>query len=435
MNSVIINLKKAVTFLVVLSFLIFIVAGTLNINKIVGCPIVLELGIIGENIWNVPEYESYEFFERAISKFEKQNPRIKIKIIKDISKNEYSEWLAQKVLKGNQPDIYCVLPEDFYVLAAIGALEKLDNYIENDNPTDLNNIYTKAMNTGQYKGSQYAIPYEVIPTLMMINKTLLKREDIAIPDRNWNWFDLVCICNSVTKDVDGDEKPDQFGIAGYNWQHAVYSNGLHLFDENGKKAFFNDPEVIYMIKYATSLNQRNLNLTGLDFESGKVAFRPFPISMIRFLINKEKGSNANGSFEWECTKIPRGPDVKGSSELNSLPIGISARSEHKKEAWKFLNFIISDDEIQENVLKYSYGLPVLRNVLKSEKAKAVLSPYVDTDLLDELINESEVPIAFKKYKKAIEMADKEIFQFIKGDKDIDAALEKLNREISDFLKD
>ena len=396
-------------------------------------PIEILFSITSDNIWDKEKIDNTLFFEKAIIKYEKLNPQIRIKLIKGLPRREYSEWLAQSILKGNQPDIFSVLPEDFCTLASIGALEALDKHIEKLKPNKLEDVISKVLKTGQYKGIQYAMPFEVIPTIMLVNESMLNGEGIDLPVKDWDWFDLVCISNSVIKDIDGDGQQDQYGITGYNWQHAVYSLEKRLFDEDGGKVFLNDSDVVYMVKYATSLNQRNMNLTGMDFNSGKVAFRPYPFSAARRMMKNDEGIKNSASFDWKIIKIPKGLDGKTSSELHSMPVAISARSQYKSEAWKFIDFISGDVEIQKDVLKYSYGLPILKSVLMSDETTELLSPYADAGLLHEAIKESIAPFTFRKYKQAMNMADKEIFQFIKGDKDIDVELEKLNNEISKFL--
>mgnify|MGYP002229195168 CR=1 FL=1 len=37
------------------------------------------------------------------------------------------------------------------------------------------NYYEGSYDAGTYKGTQYALPYESVPTLMLVNKTLLKK--------------------------------------------------------------------------------------------------------------------------------------------------------------------------------------------------------------------------------------------------------------------
>ena len=34
---------------------------------------------------------------------------------------------------------------------------------------------------------QYALPYEVVPTMLFVNKTLLRQEGIEMPQQDWTW--------------------------------------------------------------------------------------------------------------------------------------------------------------------------------------------------------------------------------------------------------
>lgn len=47
-------------------------------------------------------------------------------------KDDYSEWLSQKALKGKLPDVFMVLPEDFSTFSSVGMLKKLDSYVQVD---------------------------------------------------------------------------------------------------------------------------------------------------------------------------------------------------------------------------------------------------------------------------------------------------------------
>lgn len=47
---------------------------------------------------------------------------------------------------------------------------------------------------------------------MYVNKTLLEKEHIKIPSKNWTWDEFYDICEKVTKDTNKDGKLDQFGV-------------------------------------------------------------------------------------------------------------------------------------------------------------------------------------------------------------------------------
>ena len=66
---------------------------------------------------------------------------------------------------------------------------------------------------------------------MFVNKTLLQKEGIKVPDNDWTWDDFYGICKAIVKDSDGDGQMDQFGCYDYTWLQAVYSNGITPFNQ------------------------------------------------------------------------------------------------------------------------------------------------------------------------------------------------------------
>jgi multiple sugar transport system substrate-binding protein len=402
-------------------------------------PVVLTLGVFSGSIYNVPNWQSYKIVDEAIEDFQKINPKIKVRYRYGTLKNDYSEWLAQQIAIGAEPDVFCVLPGDFNTFASIGILKNLDNQIENDEEFEIRKMYINGIKSGQFMGTQYALPRELEPVLMFVNKTLLRAEGIEIPRNDWTWDDLYHICKRVTRDKDGDGKIDQYGVVGFTWQHAVYTNGQRLFDPNGREAQFDEPGVLEAIKFVVELNKLNQNFKVLpdDFDRGKVAFRPFPFSWYRAYKSYPYRVIRYAQFEWECIKLPRGPHGNNASELYSFLMGISSRTRHEQEAWKFLKFLTSNRTAQMNVFRYSHGVPVLRDITESKEADTELSRYnpeervsVDTKILSEVIEQSIVTPRFHKYEDAMNTADKEIYQIINGEKNPEDTLARLNRELN-----
>jgi len=107
------------------------------------------------------------------------------------------------------------------------------------------------------KNKQYALPFEVNPKFMAVNKTLLLDEGFSVPPDNWTWEDFYQICKSVTQDINGDGRNDIFGVCNYSWLDAVTSNGASLFDENRTHVSLNDNKVITAVKFMQKLNDLN----------------------------------------------------------------------------------------------------------------------------------------------------------------------------------
>ncbi|MBU3181253.1 ABC transporter substrate-binding protein [Clostridium psychrophilum] len=405
--------------------------------------VVLNFGTFVGSMNDAPDFQSYKALDDAIYKFEKANPHIKVKYESGILKSDYSEQLSQDILKGNEPDLFCVLPGDFNTFASIGELKNLDNLIKTDKTLDLSKQYATAIKSGKYKSSQYAIAKEVDPELMFVNKTLLEKQGIKLPSVDWTWKDFYKICKDVTLDTNKDGKIDQFGTVGFDWKQAVYTNGQKLFDANGNKATFDNVGVTEAINFVLQLNKLNQNyIVNLkDFDDGKVAFRPFPFSTYSAYNVYPYKVMKYGQFEWECIKLPRGPEGKNAGQLDSLLMGISSRTKHEKEAWKFLKFLTNDKDVQLDVFKYSHGMPVIKELVESKGTDKVLSKYnsdgkkfIDKKELSEVVEQSIVTSSFHKYEASMEIADKDIFQLINSGGDVQDTLTKLNYKLNDFLK-
>lgn len=112
---------------------------------------------------------------------------MKIHYYSGISKDDYSEWFSRKLLAGKEPDVFMILGTDFNQFSSMEVMKNLDELMEQDSDFEKENYYSSAFRTGQYGEMQYALPYETVPTLMFVNKTLLAKEGIAMPNPDWNW--------------------------------------------------------------------------------------------------------------------------------------------------------------------------------------------------------------------------------------------------------
>ena len=73
--------------------------------------VVLTFGMFAGNQWGVPDDNCYQMIDQAIKEFEEEHPNVKIKYESGVMKDDYSEWISQKALKGDLPDVMIVLPD------------------------------------------------------------------------------------------------------------------------------------------------------------------------------------------------------------------------------------------------------------------------------------------------------------------------------------
>ena len=284
------------------------IAGLVIYGQNIRRPQVLEFGMFGDSYWEVANADGYVIIDKAIKKFEKLHPEIKIHYYSGIPKDDYEEWLARKILKGDAPDVFMILSEDFSHMVSLGFLENLDKEIQEDKSVEIRDYYETSLEAGKIDDRQYALPYETVPTLIFVNKTLLEKEGIPVPDADWSWDDLYRICKKVTKDLDGDGRLDQFGTYNYGWLEALYSNDGKIFDPQGKKCYLTSERTEESVRFIQRINElyQGEKVTRETFDAGNVAFMPLSFAEYRTYKTYPYKIKKYSDFQWDCITLPAG---------------------------------------------------------------------------------------------------------------------------------
>lgn len=434
--------KKKYIIIAIVLFLIIIIALSLFINR-GPKTIVLEFGMFAGSNWDVANANSYVIIDKAIERFEKEHKNVKIHYYSGILKEDYSEWFSRQVLLGKTPDVFMILSNDFNQFASLGILKNLDEFINNDSTFKKREYFKTALLSGEYQEIQYALPYEIVPALMFVNKTLLEKEGIEIPDSEWTWNDLLNICKKATKDIDGDGILDQFGIYNYDWLDAARTNGAALFNENSMEIDLSQQNVVEAVKYLKSLyalNQKQ-NIIQEDFDSGNVVFMPLSFADYRTYKTYPYKIKKYLNFQWDCITFPAGRNGGNISEVNTLLMGINNKTEHEELAWEFLKLLTYDNDIQMDIFRYSQGVSVLKKVSNNKEVEMILQEdmeesekVIENLLLSRVIEEGTVAPKILKYNEAIAIANGGIKEIIQYDKNIESSLKILEIKINQYLK-
>ena len=419
------------------------IAGLVIYGQNIRRPQVLEFGMFGDSYWEVANADGYVIIDKAIKKFEKLHPEIKIHYYSGIPKDDYEEWLARKILKGDAPDVYMILSEDFSHMVSLGLLENLDKEIQEDKSVEIRDYYETSLEAGKIDDRQYALPYETVPTLMFVNKTLLEKEGIPVPDADWSWDDLYRICKKVTKDLDGDGRLDQFGTYNYGWLEALYSNDGKIFDPQGKKCYLTSERTEESVRFIQRINElyQGEKVTRETFDAGNVAFMPLSFAEYRTYKTYPYKIKKYSDFQWDCITLPAGSMGDNISRVDSLLIGISSESRQKDMAWEFLKMLTNDREIQMELFRYSQGASVLKEVTNSKEAEEILKKdteksdkIIDHNLLNQVIMNGRVVKEFPKYKEAMALAEGEVSKLYDSSTNVESALKITQRMVTNLLE-
>lgn len=403
---------------------------------------VITIGVFSDSYWEVQNGYSYQILEDAIDLFEEENPGVRVEYVSGILKEDYPEWLSEQLILGKAPDIFLLFDENFNDLAEIGALKDLSGFIEKDNDFSEDLFYASALDCGRYEERQYALPYECAPRLMFVNKTILDAEGIEVPGGDWTWDDFYEICRAVTRDLDGNGTPDQYGAVGYTWKDAFDANGVKLFDERGRECYLTDEKVTQAILFMEKLEglSNGYQVTGRDFDLGKVAFQPMLFSEYRAYKSYPLSIKKYSGFDWECLSMPAGESGGNRSQLDTLMLAMNENTSHAQTAWKFMKLLSADERIQSEIFDYSEGVSVIKEVTESDKTLRLLidnsgeNSGFNLDTLSNAVDHAAVVVRFRDYEEAVAEVDKAVRDIMEGSTNISTQQIIWNRKINTFLK-
>ena len=430
----------------------FILSGLMGLFLLLACfflynknsrPVILEFGMFTGSNWDVASANSFKIFDRAIADFEKNHPNVKIHYYSGIAKEDYSEWCAGKLLKGKTPDVFMVLDSDFDKFTSLGVMKNLDDLMSSDDSFHKEDFFATALDTGRNGGHQYALPYEVVPTLMFVNKSLLAKEGIDMPKEDWTWEDMAEICQRVTKDTDQDGLLDQFGTYNYSWRDALYTCGGKLYENNQAQISFTDSRVLNAVKYIKRLNDINQgqSVTQEDFNAGRVAFMPLTFAEYRTYKTYPYRIKKYTKFQWDCITFPADKEGGNTSKVDALLIGIGSKTRQEALAWEFLKQLTYTGEMQMDVYRYSQGVPALRAVASSQEGVDCLQEDMDegeqvisSTLLCHVIENGIIEPKLLQYQQVMNLADGEVSKILQENKNVDSSMKIFQRTVSKYLQ-
>lgn len=318
--------------------------------------------------------------EYAINKFENQHPDIVINIenhnafswttsdmnyeeilqaSKESEQKEYDfvQKMNAQMLTGKGPDILLIDSIPYRKYADKNLLVDLKELIKKDSSFDKSQYYANIFDALTYKDKLYAMPLDFSYSAFVTNTGFLKEQSIEINDRSWTWKDFIDIASKATKDMDGDGKPDMYGmptVAPESLFMDLYrGSGEGFVDYETQKAYFTSGEFIDLLKMCKSISQGdfvNPDVSEANSGQGGIAFYPFLISDFSIFYSNGLINADEVSFY----RYPAGNQTTYNFSAGEM-YGINSRTKHQKEAWEFIKYLLSE-EVQS--YEKLYGIPV-----------------------------------------------------------------------------
>ncbi|MGI6786083.1 MAG: ABC transporter substrate-binding protein [Gleimia sp.] len=323
-------------------------------------------GVTTIEFWSNHPGSSKALEEEFIAAFEAENPDIKVKLT-DAGKN-YEE-VAQKynaALSGGQvPDLVVASDVTWFNFALNEQLAPLDDLMDEvgaDTADYVPSLYDEYVIDGQH----FAVPYARSTPLFYYNKDMWQAA--GLPDRGpktwdeWN-TDFAPKLAEANPDVTPLVIPDGSLYMDWYFQGMVWSMGGSY--SNDFTMNMSSPETVKAGEFLQSQFEQGY------FKAVKEATAPFVSGQGAAMLESTGSLNAvseDGKINVGTAFLPTPEGVPGCP-TGGAGIGISAKSEKKEAAAKFLAFLTNAD----NTVKFSQStgyMPVRTSAKETPEAQA-----------------------------------------------------------------
>ncbi|TFE25221.1 ABC transporter substrate-binding protein [Cohnella luojiensis] len=315
----------------------------------------------------LPSNERTELMKQLIQKFEEQNQNITVEYMSVPWEEANKKWMtmgAAKIL----PDVISVDDTSLAGMSAAGYLQSLQPYYDKwDQVANLTEATKQARN--KYKNEVYAIPDAFLLQGLFIQSSWFKEK--SLPETIDTWADYFSLAEKLT-----DESQGRYGISFRGGANGIIrameyvmaaTHSDSWFDKEGKAILYK-PEAKEAFKkfYDLYLNgyapKESVNWGFNEMVQGFMNGQAGILNQTPEVIAVAEKNMQPGS--WNVVPMPKSDDGKRYIFWGfTAAYAMSSNSEHKDEAWKFIEFLSSP----ENNLEYSKknsSIPIYAENLK-----------------------------------------------------------------------
>ena len=199
---------------------------------------------------------------------------------------DYYTKLQTNLAGGTAADLIWLSQENITGYADKGVLLDISDNLKNDTrpAAKLDDYFPDVLQTAQFNGKTYGLPWIAQPVMLYYNPKMFADAGVQPPTDAWTWEDFKTAAAKLTKDTNGDGKPDQWGTAFNGWPPIhmfIWQAGGEVMSTDKATSPIDSPEalagaqfykdIIYNPQYAASVDVIKEQGFGELAKNGKVA--------------------------------------------------------------------------------------------------------------------------------------------------------------------
>ncbi|MCH4177817.1 MAG: sugar ABC transporter substrate-binding protein [Streptococcaceae bacterium] len=353
---------------------------------------------------------------------------IKVKI-QSIPWSSSRDKLLTAVASSNGPDVVQMGTTYMSEFVDAGALMDLTDEVNSNDTLKTSNFFDGSVATTEFDGKYYAVPWYTETRALYYRTDLLA--SVGYTEAPKTWEELSDAANKLAErgknyygfNVDLGEPTFGFMFA--------RQNGSTLFDKN-ETPLFNKTEMVSALEYLDSMVKSGAAPStdlGLDISQsfGGEGIIPMFISgpwMIDTI--KDKAPDIDG--KWAVAELPAGSE-SNVSVTGGANLAVFNSSKNKKNAVKLIEYL-SEAKNQTKFFENTNSLPTSKEAWNSD----VFTSDKLISVFGQQLNNSEPMPLMKQWDEITQDYLKSWEQIVSNGKDVQTAMDELNKETKDLLK-
>jgi len=312
-----------------------------------------------------------EAYRKLVAAFEAGHPEARVELTHIPDQADYRKRLAADFAAGSPADVVLLNYRRIGPYAAKGALQPLGPYLEESGVTSVEDFYPEAIEPFKWQGQVLCIPQNLSSLVVYYNKDLFNQAGLPYPEDDWTWENFLAAAQRLTRDLDGDIRPDQHGL-GFEVSLArfapfIWQNGGEVVNNTFApvRLALDRPQSLDAISWLIALQTKHHAVPDAEQEAAEDSESRFLNGRLAMYLNSRRGVPTYRqitAFDWDIAPLPR--KVRTASLVHADAYCMPASVKNKDLVWKFIEFANSV-EGQTIVAASGRIVPSLKSVAES----------------------------------------------------------------------
>ncbi len=386
-------------------------------------------------VWAQP-YE-LEMEKKYLAVFAQKYPNIDVQLT-TAPFGPHHEKLLVRVASGDAPDVFALSELAITAYVSKGVLKDLTPLFERDK-VPVSNFLDAALgyvtsdgkphairrNAGKY----YGLPTWNSPLTISYNVDAFKAAGVAY-DENWDWDGYRATLKKLTKDTNGDGKPEQYGGPLFNglggaipWSF-IYPNGGTWVNEAADKSVVNSKQTVEAYQYLVDLAVKDHSTPSVKTIAGLTYTQQFTDGQTATIWSHPWGLEAfkDAPFTWDVG-LPPVRNGKRAVEFETVSFVMSRDTKQVEASWTLIKFLGLDPDCLKIMTDYG--------VLPSTKDAVITDPKMKK--FQTAMKYGVAPDFIAQYDEMDSIIASELEAALLGDQSVQAALDSAKKKIDPLL--